>query len=176
MLYEKFDDVDWVTPDLKQFAEYWRSLDRDRLVPRRSSFDPSKIHRLLQAVAIYEVVSQDEIVYRLAGTSIVERFGMEVTGRNVLDFWEGEARENAAAAIHECVTRPCGMFTNLIGVTASGRVENSYAVGFPLLDDKDVCNRLMFYSSEFQYANERLTSEDKITSLSGAKTIFVLLD
>ncbi|MAZ01551.1 MAG: hypothetical protein CMN56_00255 [Sneathiella sp.] len=176
MVYEKFDDIDWVTPDAREFAAYWRSLDREGLVPKRSRFDPTKIYSMLPAIAMYEVVSRDEIIYRLAGTAIVDRFGMEVTGRNFLDFWQGEARERAADSMYECVSRPCGMFTKLSGVTHSGEVEDSYAVGFPLLDDNDVCNRLVFYSSEFQYTNLRLTREDQIKSLKAAKTIFVLLD
>ncbi|WP_339632200.1 PAS domain-containing protein [uncultured Sneathiella sp.] len=176
MVYEKFDDIDWVTPDARQFAEYWRSLDRDHLVPHRSSFDPTKIHRLLHSIAIYEVVSKEEIIYRLAGTAIVDRIGMEVTGRNFLDFWEGAGREQAGAAMYECVTKPCGMFTSLTGKTHDGHIENSYAVGFPLLDDRGECNRLVFYSSEFQFSHERLTREDRIKTLTAAKTIFVLLD
>ncbi len=176
MVYEKFDDVDWVTPDAKEFAYYWRSLDRDRVVPRRDSFDPVRISPLLPGIAIYEVKSRDEIIYRLAGTALVDKFGMEVTGKNFLDFWEGEGREKAANAMYECVSRPCGMFSKLMGVSMNGRVETSVAVGFPLLDKNEVCNRLVFYSSGFDYENLRVPEEDQIQSLEAEQTIFIQLD
>ena len=176
MVYEKFDEVDWVTPDAKEFAYYWRSLDRDRVVPRRSSFDPARISPLLPRIAIYEVKSKDEIIYRLAGTALVDRFGMEVTGKNFLDFWEGERREKAAAAMHECVTKPCGMFSRLTGISADGRVETSVAVGFPLLDENEACNRLVFYSSGFDSATHRIPAEDQIRSLQAEQSVFIQLD
>ena len=176
MFYEKFDDVDWVTPDAKEFAYYWHSLDRDRVVPRRSSFDPTRISPLLSGIAIYEVKSRDEIIYRLAGTALVDRFGMEVTGKNFLDFWEGELREKAATAMHECVAKPCGMLSKLTGITEDGRVETSVAVGFPLLDENEACNRLVFYSTGFNTTDNRIPVEDRIRCLQAEKTVFIQLD
>ncbi|MDF2366441.1 PAS domain-containing protein [Sneathiella sp.] len=176
MVYEKFDDIDWVTPDAKEFAYYWRSLDRDHAVPHRSSFDPTRISPLLSGIAIYEVMSRDEIIYRLAGTALVDKFGMEVTGKNFLDFWKGERREQAANAMYQCVSKPCGMFSKLMGVTQTGRVETSVAVGFPLLDQDETCNRLVFYSSGFNNVNFRVPAEDQIKSLEAEQTIFIQLD
>ncbi|MCC3304798.1 PAS domain-containing protein [Sneathiella sp. HT1-7] len=176
MAYEKFDNIDWVTPDVKEFAYYWRSLDRDRVIPRRQSFDPGRISPLLHGIAIYEVRSRDEILYRLAGTKLVDRIGMEVTGKNFLDFFEGERRAKAADAMYECVSRPCGMFSRLTGVSYKGRVETSVAAGFPLLDQDDTCNRLVFYSSGFDEDSFRVPEEDRIKSLEAEQTIFIQLD
>ncbi|MBO0334458.1 PAS domain-containing protein [Sneathiella sp. CAU 1612] len=176
MDYEKFDDIDWVTPDAKEFAYYWRSLDRDRVVPRRSSFDPTRISPLLPGIAIYEVKSRDEIIYRLAGTAVVDHFGMEVTGMNFLDFWEGDRRQLAADSMFKCISTPCGMFTRLIGVSRNGRVETSVAVGFPLLDQEEVCNRLVFYSTGFNNAEYRAPGEDQIKTLRADQTVFIQLD
>ena len=176
MIYEKFDDIDWITPSSKEFAFYWRSLDQDQLVPRRSSFDPAKISSLLPGIAIYEVKSVDEIICRLAGTALVDRFGMEVTGMNFLNFWEGERREMASVAMNECVSKPCGMFTKLSGVSHSGRAETSLAAGFPLLDDDGTCSRLVFYSSNSDHTNVRIPREDQMKNLMAEETVFIALD
>jgi hypothetical protein len=176
MVYEEFDAVDWVMPDAKEFAYYWRSLDRDRMIPRRSSFDPTRISPLLPGIAIYEIKSRDEIVYRLAGTALVDHFGMEVTGKNFLDFWEGERREMAADAMYNCITKPCGLFTKMTGVSHSGRVETSVSVGFPLLDENENCNRMVFYSCGFDKPEYRVPGEDRIQSLEVQQSFFIQLE
>ena len=175
MVYQKFDEIDWVTPDTKEFAYYWRSLDRDRVVPRHSSIDPTRITPLLPGIAIYEVRSRDEIVYRLAGTALVDHFGMEVTGKNFLDFWEGERREVVVDAIFDCISKPCGMFTKLQGISQKGRVETSVAVGFPLLDEDENCNRMVFYSTGFDRGSSRIPKEDQIKSLRADQSFFIYL-
>lgn len=173
MKLKKFDEIDWTTPDAEQFALYWRGLEPDADVPHRRSFDPMRISALLPFIAIYEVLSRDEIIYRLAGTAIVERFGKEVTGKNFLDFWEGEPRERTASSMYECVSRPCGIFSELSGTSESGGTESSVAVGFPLLDDSGACNRLVFYSTGFQMIRTRIPREDQIRTLSAARGAFI---
>ncbi|MCF8468941.1 MAG: PAS domain-containing protein [Sneathiella sp.] len=173
MTTKKFDEIDWVTADARDFVNYWRSLDCDGLIPHRSSFDPSKILPLLPNIAIYEVVSPEEIIYRLAGTEIVERIGHEVTGRNFLDFWEGDKRGETARIMNELVARPCGLFSELEGKSESGRIANSIAVGFPLLSDNDLCNRLVFYSSGFDPVDARIPREDQIQSLDVVRSTYI---
>ena len=170
MASKKFDEIDWVTSDAEDFANYWRSIECDGMVPRRSRFDPSKISPLLPCIAMYEVKSPDEIIYRLAGTEIVERFGQEVTGKNFLDFWKGGERDETARVMNELVKRPCGLFTELFGKSESGKIAKSIAIGFPLLDDNDNCNRLVFYSSGFDPTDVRIPREDQIRSFEAVST------
>ena len=174
MASKKFDEMDWGAADVQDFAKYWRSLPCEGgAVPYRSSFDPSKIMPLLPRIAIYDVKSPDEIVYRLAGTEIVERFGHEVTGKNFLDFWEGEKRKETSRVMNELVARPCGLFSELAGISESGRIAKSTSVGFPLLDKDGRCSRLVFYTSGFDEADTRIPREDQIKALDALQSSYI---
>ncbi|WP_373089934.1 PAS domain-containing protein [Sneathiella sp.] len=166
MAGKTFDQIDWGTEDAKEFADYWQSLSDKGPVPRKSHFDPTKIVSLLPFIAIYDVVSPDEIVCRLAGTALVEHFGQEVTGRNLLDFYQPGIREETGRIMDEMTTEPCGIIVELVGTARSGRTASSLAIGFPLLDDDDQCNRLVFYSSRFEGSLPYNSREDAIQALN----------
>tara|TARA_R110002072_G_scaffold251761_4_gene410643 strand:- start:37 stop:570 length:534 start_codon:yes stop_codon:yes gene_type:complete len=173
MLCEKFDNIRWGSPEAKQFAEYWRSLEPENMVPKRRSFDPTRIANLLPAVAIYEILSSDEIIYRLAGTAIVDRLGIEVTGKNFLDFWPGEQRAMAASAMMECVTRPCGILSKIVGISDKGIIERNVSIGFPMCDDNGECRRMLFFTSDMQGQQTRIPREDQIRRFEAPKNLFI---
>ncbi|PHQ70142.1 MAG: hypothetical protein COB93_06290 [Sneathiella sp.] len=173
MSLKTFDQLDWITPEAEEFADYWRSLPRDGGVPNRSAFDPTKIVRLLPGIAMYEVQSGEEVISRLAGTELVEFFGQEITGKNLLDLWPDEFRDEASRSVTMMVTQPCGIIVILAGRTRSGKIARSAAVGFPLLDHDDICNRLIFFSSGFVEAEVRITREDQILSLSVERSTYI---
>ncbi|WP_334128782.1 PAS domain-containing protein [Sneathiella sp.] len=176
MLCEKFDNIRWGSPETERFARYWRSLEPGSLVPRRRSFDPTRIAPLLPGIALYEVLSPDEIVCRLAGTALVDHFGMELTGRNFLDFWPGDMRDAASRTILECITRPCGVFSKVLTHSAAGKTEMIISVGFPLRDDKDICCRMVFYTGEFERERIRVPRDDQVASLEAPTSIFIDLE
>jgi hypothetical protein len=67
------------------------------------------------------------------------------------------------------------MIVKVIGHSHSGISVGSVAVGFPLLDEADVCNRLVFYSSGFDQMDTRISREDKIKHLTVARSTFINL-
>jgi len=173
MPLKTFDEIDWMTPESEEFANYWRELPRSGGVPHRSAFDPTKIVRLLPGIAMYEIRSDKEVVSRLTGTELVEFFGHEITGTNMLDLWSDENRGEAAANLKRMVEEPCGMILLLGGLTLNGNTAMSTAVGFPLLDYNDACNRLVFFSSGFAQDNIRVAREDQIRSLMVERSAFI---
>lgn len=173
MLCAKFDDVRWGSPETERFAKYWRSLDPGAVVPRRRSFDPTRIAPLLPGIALYEVLSPDEIVCRLAGTALVDHFGLELTGRNFLDFWPGTFRAAASGIVMECITAPRGILSKVITHSNEGREETTISVGFPLCDDESNCSRMIFYTSDFDRERIRVPREDPVKSLEAPKNLFI---
>lgn len=173
MSMKAFEEIDWITEESEEFAIYWRGLEREDLVPRRSSFDPTKIVSLLPSIHIYEVISEIEIVSRLAGTDLAEQMGAELTGRNLLDFYPEDTRAQAGQIMMELTRQPCGIITTLIGTTESGLTVRTVAVGFPLLDDCNACNRLVFYSSGYEENGARDARADQITQLGVERSTFI---
>jgi len=176
MSMKTFEEIDWITKESEEFALYWRGLDREQLVPRRSKFDPTEIVSLLPGIQIYETISETEIISRLAGTDLAEQIGTELTGRNLLDFYPLDTRAETGQVMMELTKRPCGIITTLNGTSESGQTAKTIAVGFPLLDDSDNCNRLVFYSIGYEGNGARDARTDQIRFIGVERSAFIDID
>src|ERR1044072_2693812 len=70
---------------------YWSRLRRGRSAPFRCDIDPRAIKRFLPYVFILDCENPARPVYRLAGTSLCERFGYELKGTSFLGHWEAQS-------------------------------------------------------------------------------------
>src|SRR5450755_2793228 len=71
---------------------YWSRLRRGRAVPDQTDIDPRAIKRMLSYVFILDASDTERPVYRLAGTSLCECFGVELKTINFLSHWESQSR------------------------------------------------------------------------------------
>jgi len=71
---------------------YWSRLRKGRDVPDQTDIDPRAIKRMLSYVFILDVADMARPMYRLAGTSLCDRFGIELKGTNFLSHWESQSR------------------------------------------------------------------------------------
>lgn len=176
MSMKAFEEIEWITEESKEFALYWRGIESESLVPRRSKLDPTKIVSLLPGIQIYEVLSETEIISRLAGTDLAAQMGTELTGRNLLDFYPENFRAEAGKVMMELTQRPCGIITIIAGTAQSGHKVKTISVGFPLLDDNDHCNRLIFYSSGHEGHGARDARTDQIQSIYVERSTLIDID
>ena len=64
----------------KQLHQYWLSKHVDGRVPSRADIDPIvEIPRLVKNLILLD--ARDKFTYRLVGSEVVERHGMDMTGR-----------------------------------------------------------------------------------------------
>ncbi|MEH6545531.1 MAG: hypothetical protein V7701_03835, partial [Sneathiella sp.] len=105
-----------------------------------------------------------------------EQMGTELTGRNLLDFYPEDTRAEAGQIMMELTRRPCGIITTLNGTAESGQTVRTIAVGFPLLDESDNCNRLVFYSSGYEGNGARDARTDQIQQLGVERSTFIDID
>ncbi len=131
----------------KEFAGYWSALPKLGDVPRRRDFDPASLPAILPSFVILEVESPESVRFRLAGTSEVERYGQEVTGRNYLDFVPVARRPKAYAAFRNILDYPCGMLAVIYSITACGEPFLNEALGFPVRGQGDQVNLIYFQSN-----------------------------
>ena len=80
---------------------YWSRLRRGRDVPDQGDIDPRAIKRLLPYVFILDCEDPVRPVYRLAGTSLCERFGYELKGTNFLAHWEAQSGLSLASLLRQ---------------------------------------------------------------------------
>lgn len=105
---------------------YWNETRGDRVAPQRLEIQPARIGTLLPDTFILERCDARTFRFRLAGTRVCARFGMELRGLNFLDQWNAADRamlEEHLAAIAE--TGRIGVFTGeaLAGMTAPATFE-----------------------------------------------------
>jgi len=81
--------VDLPEPKLAEFYAYWRGKRGERRWPSRKSIDPTEIPHLLPHLMITEVVGENRFRFRLMGTYLTERIGLDATGREFAEF-EGD--------------------------------------------------------------------------------------
>ena len=157
-------------PRARRFADYWLSLPRTDLIPQRRDFDPAALARILNTFMIFEIVSPDHVLIRLAGTTVIEHYGREITGRNYLDFRTAEERQMVGAAMAQVARHPCGQRVVHRVKAGDGSDRMSEAFGLPMRDD-DGKPTLLFYQidglrlDDFKSREERYLSEITVSSL-----------
>ena len=76
-------------PQVAAAVRYWLSIKPDGGLPGRQHIDPTDIPSLLHGVWLIDVRRDPlSFVFRLVGTSVVEFFGQDPTGRNLHDVFD----------------------------------------------------------------------------------------
>jgi len=96
---------------------YWSRLRKGRGVPDQTDIDPRAIKRILSHVFILEATDPARPVYRLAGTSLCERFGTELKGSEFLAHWEGQSRSALGALLRQSLMTRQPVCISSIGST-----------------------------------------------------------
>lgn len=146
-------DIETLSPRserTRRFAEYWSSLPKDGLVPRRSDFDPTAVPDLLPRMIMHEMVDRKRLHLRLVGTALVERYGMDITGRDYLEFVPGERRPIALSAMLKAIDQPAGMLVYMNIKTVAGRVCLAESLGLPLTQGPEKPTIILFHSDEIE--------------------------
>jgi len=92
--------------ELRLLHDYWQGLRQGRSVPYRAEIDPRDMRCNARNLFIMEDLGGGNIRFRLAGTALVDAFGMELRGLSARSLMEGRARESFAALIEETLAEP----------------------------------------------------------------------
>ena len=82
---------------------YWSRLRKGREVPDQTEIDPRAIKRLLSAIFILDATDPFRPVYRLAGTTLCDRYGAELKGTSYIARWEGRSRDQLTSLLQQCL-------------------------------------------------------------------------
>jgi len=103
---------------------YWSRLRNGRAVPDQGEIDPRAIKRLLSYVFILDCENPARPVYRLAGTSLCERFGFELKGTGFLAHWEAQSGLSLAPLLRQALKVGQPLCLSSVAATAdNGMVE-----------------------------------------------------
>lgn len=90
----------------RQLLAYWEALRGSRLVPLRSEVDPRDMDCDASSLFILESLGPENHRFRLAGTALVEAFGMELRGMPARSIMEGSGRSSLTALVAETLAEP----------------------------------------------------------------------
>jgi hypothetical protein len=103
---------------------YWSRLRNGRDVPDQTDIDPRAIKRMLSHVFILDAIEPARPIYRLAGTGLCERYGMELKGTGFLANWEGQSGLALNSLLKQALKTRQPVCLSSIGATADcGMVE-----------------------------------------------------
>jgi len=103
---------------------YWSRLRNGRSVPDQTDIDPRAIKRMLSHVFILDAAVPARPIYRLAGTGLCERYGLELKGTGFLANWEGQSAAALAALLAQALKQNQPVCISSVGATAEcGMVE-----------------------------------------------------
>lgn len=167
------DGLELNEPRLRAFAAYWAGLPKFDLIPRRDSFHPDEVPRLLPHMVIHELVAPTFLRLRLVGSSVTEDYGQEITGRNYLDFVEEGRRGKASRAIFVVCEQPAGMLVELRSVTSTGRSLTRASIAFPMRGDGDEPNLVYFCSSPARERDYTAPESDQLQIMNVLRRTYI---
>lgn len=125
---------------IRQFDAYWRGKITTGTVPRRADIDPTELKPLLPWMIIVEIEADPfRVLYRLAGTKVVEMSQYELTGRYLDELEEeeesAEFTRQGIAAYHQAWTEQRPVYGTYRWPTPSG---SAYQVEFAIFPVSEV--------------------------------------
>ncbi|MGH6877339.1 MAG: PAS domain-containing protein [Rhizomicrobium sp.] len=111
---------------------YWNRLRAGREVPDQAEIDPRAIKRMLSHVFILDARDAARPIYRLAGTTLCDRFGLELRGTSFYAHWEARARDRLILLLRQSLHLKQPVWLSAIGTTAQSGVMEMETVLAPL--------------------------------------------
>jgi hypothetical protein len=122
---------------------YWSRLRKGREVPDQVDIDPRAIKRLLSQVFILDAANATKPVYRLAGTTTCDRFGIELRGTDFFAHWEAQSGAALSSLLRHALRLRQPLCLLAIGVTPDNGMVEIETVLAPLSFGNDEPTRFM---------------------------------
>lgn len=161
--FKYFSEVKWGNEQVKEFANYWRTLAEPGMLPHQAQINPAAIPRLLPGITIYELRDNRKIICRLMGTGLVDHFGRDFTDKNILSWFSATERNGAEKLLRDMGEKQFGIQAHVAGYTESGNKVAGVSVGFPALDHDGQARRLLFYTNSKAMPKNRDPRLEKVT-------------
>lgn len=132
--------------DPEAFLAYWKGLRQPgELIVTSSDFIDNPHPQFSPNVLILDVYD-DDVVVRLIATAIVERWGVDLTGKSMFSAHLPMKREDTLFNFHHIIDHPCGLLSVNNTKTSVGRAVVSETLALPLGVVAGRPKRLLTYS------------------------------
>jgi hypothetical protein len=121
---------------------YWSLIRRGRPAPDQADVDPKALKRLLPFVFLLDA-RHSHFVYRLAGTTLCERYGGELRGRDFLAQWDRDSRKRLSTLLHDALAESTPLCLTSVGTTADCRMIEIETVLMPVTFNGETPERFL---------------------------------
>jgi hypothetical protein len=121
---------------------YWSLIRRGRPAPDQSDVDPKALKRLLPFVFLLDA-RHSSFVYRLAGTTLCERYGGELRGRDFLAQWDRESRTRLPTLLKQALAEATPVCLSSVATTADCRMMEIETVLMPMTFNANARERFL---------------------------------
>jgi hypothetical protein len=122
---------------------YWNRLRRGRDIPDQCDIDPRAIKRMLPFVFILDAADPTQPHYRLAGTSLCERFGFELKSSAFLAHWEAGSRSSLTLLMRQSLALKQPVSISSFGTAPEGALVEMETVIAPITFGADKPTRFV---------------------------------
>lgn len=122
-------------PMLARLLELWRSACDGSTLPRKSFVDPFALKFIIGNLVLFEIDSLTRLArYRLSGTHIVDRVGMDLTGMRIVDITDERMAIEVQTAVNYCIEMRQPLFVSSARIVRKAEV-TFIALMLPISDD-----------------------------------------
>ena len=111
---------------------YWSRLRRGRTAPDQADIDPKALKRLLPFVFLLDARPDGSFIYRLAGTTLCERYGAELRGKNFMVHWDAESRSRLGVLLRQSLSSATPLCLTSVGATEDCQMVEVETVLMPI--------------------------------------------
>jgi hypothetical protein len=122
---------------------YWSRLRQGRPTPDQADIDPKALKRLLPFVFLLESRPDGSFVYRLAGTTLCERYGTELRGKNFMANWDAESRVRLGVLLRQSLVSNTPVCLTSVGATEDCRMIEIETLLMPISFGSDTPERFL---------------------------------
>ncbi|MFN3745178.1 MAG: PAS domain-containing protein [Hyphomicrobiaceae bacterium] len=122
---------------------YWNEIRGGRLAPRRFEVEPGRFAAILAETFVIECEPGEGYRFRLAGTRVTEKLGIDLRGRAFNDLFDGAEHQDLKPLLASVTERGAVGVIKLEMPTASGRRARFEAIVLPLIHTEERITRLL---------------------------------
>lgn len=131
-------------PILGNALRYWEHKRGDRRMPPRRDLDPTEIPSLLSHLQMIDVIDRGaRFRYRLVGTTLVETFGFDYTGRFADELFSGVRRDFVQKIYRIVCDERCPVFLHNVYQTMKHHSLIGMRLFLPLSNDGEEVNIIL---------------------------------
>ncbi|WP_394689330.1 PAS domain-containing protein [Hoeflea sp.] len=133
-----------------ELYQYWTSKCAGRPAPSRTDIEPGDIRTLLPHIFICELVDEDQLTFRLAGTGLCSLYGRELKSCRFGEMWLDSGMRNANRTGVAVASGATPAVLSLDALSHSGRVLHAEMLLLPVLGPTGAHDRLIGLTSVFE--------------------------